>query len=328
MGREVCWWPLLVALSGTGCAQLLALDGVGDGTSGQGVGSVGSSTGGAASSTTTGVGGAGASSTASGTASSGVGGGGGGGVDLSACAPAIPSSYADAVAADDPHGYWPLDDNPSLDTIQNVADGTAVGFLLNGVGTLGVTGQVNGALLLDVDDAVDTDTNFTDLAQAYTFEAWIQLETQAFDTTAHPGVAAGEQQRTIVSDRDDGNGPTQGVVFDVDNGGRLRLVANAGEFGSIVSAPKPLPAQQFVHVVAVHNGFKGVLLYVNGDLAMPGGFANPAGSLNTASFMIGADFNGQNRFFDGIIDEVAVYLAALEPERIRCHYAAGVILGM
>ena len=105
------------------------------------------------------------------------------------------------------------------------------------------------------------------------------------------------------------NGPQLEFTV-IQNGVRRRLQSAAG-----VIAPG-----NTYHVVGTYDG--GVQrLYVNGNEVS----SNPlTGGLSvTASDVLIGSWDGGSEFFNGVIDEAAVYDAALPSDRVRVHYSTG-----
>lgn len=75
----------------------------------------------------------------------------------------------------------------------------------------------------------------------------------------------------------------------------------------------------WTHVVTVYEGGVQIKVYVNGSL-----MATEAQTLNinhTTSFDIGRAYpNSYDRYFDGFIDELAIYNTALDATTISNHY--------
>ncbi len=85
-------------------------------------------------------------------------------------------------------------------------------------------------------------------------------------------------------------------------------------------------AERWTHLVFASSPGDGWSVYCNGERT--GGPYSPSGWIlnNSTPFLIGANVPGSssyNNFFDGTIDEVAVYPTVLTPERVRDHYQAG-----
>lgn len=95
---------------------------------------------------------------------------------------------------------------------------------------------------------------------------------------------------------------------------------------SIASIDMSLDTNRWYHIAGVYDGSK-ISIYVNGVLGGSAPFDGvPRPNTNTAvPLTFGARADGQAGYFpyDGLIDEAAVYDAALSPARILAHYQAG-----
>lgn len=153
------------------------------------------------------------------------------------------------------------------------------------------------------------------VADPFTLEAWIRPRAL---TTRYPRVftkegndAAGRQGYTVfVRMATVTSSPSTAAVE------RWRDQENPG-------APvtdTPIPLDTFTHVVARFDGTRSQL-FLNGvemdDQASTAELVD-----NGGPFVVGAQSTESNDFFDGVVDEVAVYDYALPDGRIAAHYDA------
>ncbi len=227
-------------------------------------------------------------------------------MDLDSIIPGLHSTYETEVLTESPVGYWKLDDaaGVAVDSSVNTNDGN----YLNGV-----TQQVPGWLLGN--DAAEFD-GLNDLVQvpndaslnpaAITVEAWIRP-----DSTT--GLYDSPLMKTSSSNWTDGYGlyyNSGNIVFFVNN-------------WSSVSVAAPVALDQWQHVVGTYSQADGNLrLYINGTELDTLAYANPivhsAGSLH-----IGQGIGSTGYTWDGRLDEVAIYDAALTAGQVSDHYNAG-----
>lgn len=231
------------------------------------------------------------------------------------------ASYASEVLADNPLGYWRLGEasgTTAADDSGNGNDGT-----YGGSPTLGATGLLPRADDSDtavdfdgVDDAVDTGLTVATGSDERTFEAWIQLnDGDDYYPFVHQGLNnAGERFTLRLNRAVSADGTPNTLRVDVSGG---YIVGS-----TVITDGDPH------HVVAVlpagGSDVEDVLLYVDGQLETITDSGSQ--SLNTQAgdgVQIGYE-NGLARYADGVIDEVAVYDAALSASRISAHYTAGV----
>lgn len=233
------------------------------------------------------------------------------------------ASYADEVLADSPVGHWRLDDSSgttAVDSSGNGRDG-----LRNGA-TYNQSGLINDGTCYDFDgsndrvyfnDAAWMDTEFTD---KLTVEAWINLD-------AYP--PSGDYSCIVARYQ----GGLHGRVFlmRVNNDGTVSFIVwPNGVDGAGSASTTVCSIGTTYHVVGTYDGAY-TNIYVNGSEEAPDD-AGAVGSFagETLNMFIGAMNNGTHatadaamRFFNGRIDEVAIYNTALSPARIAAHYQAG-----
>jgi hypothetical protein len=216
--------------------------------------------------------------------------------------------YPAQVLADNPVGYWRLDDASGA----SVAD--ASGHGLSGSINDGVTRQPGGALT-DGDASMTFDGNTgrvrvapdaqLSIASGLTMEAWIKTSD------------AGRSQRIVGK----GGAFTQWDMFLTDTGQLLSwLLFNTDavyEYGYMMGTAT-LNDGLWHHVVVTWDGAT-VSQYVDAALDGTTPFAGPLNIDPSAPLFIGIDpFGYQMR---GSLDEVAVYDHALTPEQVSAHYA-------
>ena len=237
--------------------------------------------------------------------------------------PASLSAYRAAVQADNPSGFWYLDETSGT----TAADASSVGGTNNGTyygphGTL--SGFIAGSVAYDstgADDYVrilDTFDNGAMASGAFTVEHWLNPD--------HP--ASGAANSAVRGFFGIAGHPAQ---FIQQNGGNISAGVAAGGGGTVVSG---ITHDRWTHVVwtAAPGGGGGtdLKLYFDGV---------EVGSHNTGS--VAADNSGQDlaigtlpfgpptdpysnliQGFDGGIDEVSYFDYALSAEQVLNHYNA------
>jgi hypothetical protein len=224
-----------------------------------------------------------------------------------------PQTYREAVLADAPIAYWRLGDAVATaqDETAHVA-GSYVGSCTHAVG---------GALAADPDGAVGFDgatceitlgDNFTFTGNVpYAVEVWIDASrTLAYEhyvtmETRSGGSGSGTPVDGWAVFRD--NGPI-GLMFE-------RVIAGTG----VKTTPIVIPANQWLYVVAVYDGAI-ISVYVDGSLIQTISDARVAPPF-VGTALIGA--HSQGAFFDGTLDEVAIYDHVLTPTEIQRHHTIG-----
>lgn len=213
------------------------------------------------------------------------------------------SDYADRLLADSPAGWWRLDETAGSTAVDQVAARNAT--LVN-TPTLGAA----GALVLEGDTAMGFaaassrrgDVTYAAALNpaAVTVEAWIYR--------------TGTGIRSIVTS------------LTSNRGYRLRLNASNviewsvgnGTTTSTVTGATTIATSTWTHVVATSTA-SAQTVYVNGALDATGALAYSTATSGT--LQIGAD-NSTN-YWDGRLDEIAVYQAALPAIAARHHYEMG-----
>jgi hypothetical protein len=223
-------------------------------------------------------------------------------------------TYEEEVLSDHPLAYWRFGETSgttAVDSSGNGHDGTYVG---------GVTLGAPGAIANDPDTSVSFDgaTAWMNAGDIFQFAGTVPC---SFEAWVNPTIDANYHE---VLSRSDGQGPTTvGTLMYVEpTGSAFADFAHRQDTASdIASSSAPVTAGAFTHLVGVYDG-SNVLLYVNGALAgqKPTTLATPAA---TNPFVVGAQSAGLSCWFDGPIDEVAVYGAALPAARIAAHYKVG-----
>lgn len=209
--------------------------------------------------------------------------------------PNVADSYGQAVYTDAPIAWYRGDGNA------NDYMGGLAGTLTNGAVATGaaVPGNTGGGQSFSLDGTNDyvavADQTKLRLLAPITVECWV---VPASVSAGFHG-AAGSVNWLIERNVDKFTAFTQGT-------------------GSITGATT-IVAGQIYHVVAVWSG-GNVKLYVNGALDATGTAAAPPSATN--GFRIGS-YDGASEFWDGRVDEVAVYDYALTPTQITSHYQAG-----
>jgi len=209
--------------------------------------------------------------------------------------PSYPAgSYPALVVADGATAYWRLGETSGTTASDSI--GTAHGTISGGV-TLGQAGALadgDKAMRFDGTTGKIATTSLT-IPSVMTIEGWVN---GSFDVGT----------RTIVG--------LIGyeLIFAISNG---RPSSYGGTFTpTFVNGASAVPPG-WHHVVLVHNGVTASF-YIDGVSA--GSVAQTRGA-QTLTGGIGAEPNGDN-FFNGSLDDVAIYPTALTAPQIAAHYAA------
>ncbi len=219
------------------------------------------------------------------------------------------ASYPSAVLADNPIAYWRLGEKMSLKAHDQTSHGNDGTYAMTC--TLGVV----GALQNDTNTAVDFDgasstveipaanLDFTGLTP-FTVEGWVKV---ALLGTAFQHVINHESQAA----------PREGYALLIGFDNHLEFERFVDDQGITLTGPVA-QAETWTYVVGTYDGVT-LTLYVNAvpfatdlDRRPAKGLADP--------FYLGA--GETQKFYNGEIDEVAVYREALSATRVAAHYHA------
>ncbi len=225
-------------------------------------------------------------------------------------APPVPAdAYGSAVVADGPALFWRFDE-ASGSTAVDAGGAAGDGTYFNGY-TLGQTGALpiaNKAAQFDGNHAFVSSNDTFDNPTTYSEEAWFKT------TTTRGGKIIG-----FGDNRTDSSGSYDRHVYMQDDG-HVVFGAYTGALETITT-PGSYNNGQWHHVVATQSG-NGMKLYLDGDLI--GTNPNPGAQSYTGHWKVAGDntWNSSSPYFDGTIDEAAVYLKELSSSRVSAHYAA------
>ena len=226
----------------------------------------------------------------------------------------LTTDSAHAACPDDIISYWRLDDDGTYPDSVNGNDGAG-----NANPTFVVGGLVNGAQDFNgINDRIEipADGSFGwGKEESFTIEVWMK-------NTVNPGgseVFVGRDGTVDSLQWWVGIRPTGYAAFN--------LIATNGDGqlieGSLAENSTPLADGDWHHVVAVRDASTGEnRLYVDGQLDIPAvaqAYAAGFDSVTAADVMNIGGFPGGN-FFDGMLDEAAIYNRALSLAEIQAHY--------
>jgi hypothetical protein len=227
--------------------------------------------------------------------------------------PAPPTQpYPDLVKAAGPVAYWRLGeaDGEIADDEIGANDGT----FLEGV-TLGVPGAISGdantAVRFSAAAGQKIDVAWSDVLNAPEFSA---------EVWARVTGGAGNYRSPLTSRAD---GPQRGYIFYAEPGDTWQFWTGKGDTTGWDSIPGPAVAtNQWTHLAATYDGTTK-RFYVNG--VEVGISTTPFGVNDSSVLRIGggASEGSGNYFFEGDVDEVAIYDKALTSEQIVQHFLAG-----
>ena len=219
-------------------------------------------------------------------------------------------TYSATVLADGPTSYWRLGE--ASGTVLADAAGTNPGKAKGGL-TLGVA----GALSSDPDTAVGLGSNsaYVSVANAANLNFGADFSVEAW---AKPSVVNGIGGAVVHKGGTSGYSVWQ-YRLSVTSGNQWRGTVYVGATAITVTAPGSATTA-WTHLVMTKAG-STLCLYVNAVLAAS---ATITGTPNTSTgiLAIGRTGASSSDYFNGAVDEVAVYPAALSASRVAAHFSA------
>lgn len=209
-------------------------------------------------------------------------------------------------------GLWHLNESSGniMDSSGNGNDGT------NSGANYGVAGQFNTALFFngtgDIIHGPPSDDITGNNLQTITFSAWIK-HTDTGDNGYIASLKRSASPSTLIS-LDAGNGGAGNLGFLTRN--------NANTNHSWINHSGGYNDGEWHHLVGVVDGLSRQL-YIDGVLRNSDSQGMQSVTGNTAEFTIGGFHDGWNLYFDGTIDEVAIWNRALSGPEITDLYRRG-----
>ncbi|MCW2867498.1 MAG: signal peptidase [Marmoricola sp.] len=225
--------------------------------------------------------------------------------------------YRTAVLADSPHLFWRLGETSGT----AVRDETAAargGTVYNSGYAWGQPGALPseaGTRSLALTAGLLTANTSVTGPAVFSVEAWIRTTTTSGGRILGFGDAGASTASTTV-DRQLYVGTNGKVYFGV------------GTSKTVVASNAALNDGRWHHVVGTYaTGAGGMLLYVDGVRQAATGTATPA--TGTGYWRAGAEVlstwtMGPDNYYDGSLEELAVYTTTLSAARVKAHYDAGV----
>lgn len=213
------------------------------------------------------------------------------------------TAYDDAVLADSPVFYWPMNETSGTtiaDASGNSRTGTISGdYTLN---QLGPSSAIPASVDFGYSSAKIVGLVGTVFApSSLTVECWVKFDTVNAEHTLHFK-----------------NGPDYFLRLQSDGTLNFRRYNNAAG-SQDVTYGTPLSAGVWYHVVVASDG-SGQFMYVNG--AQVASSAALSGTPNATADTINFGHNASAQLMDGKAAAVAIYATALNSTRVAAHYAA------
>ena len=223
-----------------------------------------------------------------------------------------PSGYPAAVVADNPVALYRLGEASGP-----VAYDAWGGY--NGQDNAAVVYGTPGALLDDPNTAASFDGSTSKIEVPYT----PSLNPPVYSVEAWAKVTGGAgAYRAVVSARDEGSGFQKGFIIYATAGNFWSFWTSTNSGWQTLDGPAVV-MDEWTHLVAIYDG-QAKYFYVNGALVGSQTISSVPNNLRPLRIGTGRnEFNPGEYWFNGAIDEVAVYNTVLPAERIAYHYALG-----
>ncbi|MDQ1509359.1 MAG: trimeric autotransporter adhesin, partial [Actinomycetota bacterium] len=215
------------------------------------------------------------------------------------------TTYPQAVAANTPAGYWRLNEVSGTTAADSAGSntGTYVGATLGAPGLLASSNNTAASFSGSNQRVTIPSSTALAPASAVSVEAWIK-------PAAIPAAGAFASVATKAE--------SYSLQF---NGPRLEFtIMQAGTRRRLQAPTGAVAVGSIYHVVGTYDGTTQ-RLYVNGAQVASAALTG-AITTNVNTFYI-ASWNGSSEFFNGVIDEVAVYPTALTAAQVSNHYTTG-----
>lgn len=228
---------------------------------------------------------------------------------------AVALVVTNSLALEAPSGmvaYWKFDE--SNGTVANDSVGTYDGAIVNATHSTGVVGNAlsfSGADYVAIDDIT-----FISTAQSFSYSVWVKFNQDISGGCVGPEY---EYAQMIVSIH---NGP---YIYLGTSGRLITQTIRQDSSWMILKTTRCTWAQDTWYHIAVTLDSEYLKIYVNGSLEneIPGGLKNVTGDIYMMKF--GKMHYLDDYYFNGVMDELAVYTRALTAEEVQQHYHNGLI---
>ncbi len=227
--------------------------------------------------------------------------------------PLTETGYRAIVMDDAPAAYFPLDD----------AEGSSAAAELYNFGAY--EGLYNGSPLLQqpgATAATRSAVQFDGLSQSVVIPNYPELNFQgpcSLEAWINPALVVPAGAFGNIVAHGHGGSPTRELALRVSSGSYQITSYDGSSYGTSLAMPES-DLNTWIHLVGTYDG-AAWNLYRNGALAARTPSATGAFTVD-ADWAIGARGTGTERFFQGSIDEVAIYAYALSPVQVANHYLA------
>jgi hypothetical protein len=231
------------------------------------------------------------------------------------------ANYRATVLSDAPTGYWRLDD-----TTTTAVDSSGSGD--PGTYTGGYTQSQPGLLPSDPDKATTFDgtSGYVDCGNPSAFQLTTGSVEGWFKLASPP--PSGQLQAVIVKQYGFGIFVNpNGYIDAFDWTGFAFFNSGGGGYGT--NGPNLNDGNAHHVVLTFRSGVaNGCVMYVDGAAVTTLGDTTLTVSDQSHDLMVGWGGTGTTQFFDGVLDEAAIYNYVLTPTQVLAHYSAGTVAGV
>ncbi len=200
-------------------------------------------------------------------------------------------------------GYWEGEGDAN-DSSSNGNHGTFVGGARYGEGKVGKAFDFNGSSYVDAPDSERLNPT-----RSITLTAWIYPRTFPYSSP-------------IIKKAGEGRWADHGYALEIAGATGVIFAVYIDHTHWAITPYAPVPLNQWSHAAGVYDG-TNIYVYVNGVPAGPPLYAPGKIAVAGNDLQLGHDAANPSRYFDGLIDEAAVYDTALSGAQIQTLYELG-----
>ena len=245
-------------------------------------------------------------------------------VALAAAATAQASYYNDVITQPSLLDYWRLDESTGATTAAD-SKGSLTGNYTN---PGGITFGQTGALAGDPDTAVNlSGTSYVDVPNGPTLNGTYSssgagLTALTLAAWVNPSTLTGLEAIVGRWGGSSGAGGDQFLLYTFNSGIGITVSSSAGSENGIQAGT--LATNQYSFVVGTWNSTGAYQLFINGSKIATGTQTLPGLEASTRPLEIGAQNNNSGRYFQGKIDEPAIFSSVLSDAQILNLYNDGI----
>lgn len=227
-----------------------------------------------------------------------------------------PNPYGEAVMADSPSLYWPLNDPAGSGTVSSVVGQTGTVRSGTTLGRESVLSQGTGATVNGTSNGIIHSNAKENGPQTFTAEIWVKTSTTKGGRIM--GYSSSQTGSSTYYDRN---------VY-MRNDGRIAFVVEPSWLSTKTVTSTAAFNDGKWHQVTASLGSSGMRLYVDGNLVGSHASTRSAESFS-GYWRLGGDRvygNASSNYIDAALDEFAVYPSQLSDQKVAGHFAAASVV--